>query len=363
MGPLTQESIQALRSLPEFASQSSPLSSGAYVVRSPKERIYVSPDNQSNAVVWFTSPVLLEEDIQHIDKVQLFADSHDQGYANDPRAGNWTWFELALMENKASTAPRYKDGIALVWRSHRNRFLDAKYDWAKGAQFGARHDILRLLEPGNVIAVRLCARFKGWTIAAREGLLVFHVGKEKLNREAPEFAPIVRQVRAVQSTLDEVNHHIEAAWKPQASTHIFRADSFATTDKKPLRLLALDGGGVRGLASLELLDALMEKAAPDKRPCEIFDMIGGTSTGGLIAIMLGRLKMTVKETIEKYKAFMNKIFGKSKIKKDFDVARTGFYYDASTLESVIKDVVREKLGTDDAPLLEDKVGDEHQCRV
>jgi len=27
------------------------------------------------------------------------------------------------------------------------------------------------------------------------------------------------------------------------------------------------------------------------RPCEVFDLICGTSTGGLIAIMLGRLEM------------------------------------------------------------------------
>lgn len=49
-----------------------------------------------------------------------------------------------------------------------------------------------------------------------------------------------------------------------------------------LRLLALDGGGVRGLSALMILEQLMEAVdhnAPPK-PCDYFDMIGGTSTGG-----------------------------------------------------------------------------------
>jgi patatin-like phospholipase/acyl hydrolase len=49
-----------------------------------------------------------------------------------------------------------------------------------------------------------------------------------------------------------------------------------------LRLLALDGGGVRGLSALMILEQLMEAVnldAPPK-PCDFFDMIGGTSTGG-----------------------------------------------------------------------------------
>jgi patatin-like phospholipase/acyl hydrolase len=49
-----------------------------------------------------------------------------------------------------------------------------------------------------------------------------------------------------------------------------------------LHLLSLDGGGVRGLSSLMILEQLMKRineAAPPK-PCEYFNMIGGTSTGG-----------------------------------------------------------------------------------
>jgi patatin-like phospholipase/acyl hydrolase len=51
-----------------------------------------------------------------------------------------------------------------------------------------------------------------------------------------------------------------------------------------LRLLALDGGSVRGLSSLIILQQLMETVNPDSppKPCDYFDMIGGTSTGGWV---------------------------------------------------------------------------------
>ena len=63
------------------------------------------------------------------------------------------------------------------------------------------------------------------------------------------------------------------------------------------RILTLDGGGVRGLSSLLILREIMEdiqhrtKATLTPKPSDYFDLIGGTSTGGLIAIMLGLLGM------------------------------------------------------------------------
>jgi patatin-like phospholipase/acyl hydrolase len=73
------------------------------------------------------------------------------------------------------------------------------------------------------------------------------------------------------------------------------------------RILALDGGGVRGLSSLLIVQRLMHEVqriminegntTDDGKlplPCEYFDLICGTSTGGLIAIMLGRLRMVSK---------------------------------------------------------------------
>ncbi|KAK4919928.1 hypothetical protein LTR49_012526 [Elasticomyces elasticus] len=90
-------------------------------------------------------------------------------------------------------------------------------------------------------------------------------------------------------------------------------------DTEGLCLLSLDGGGVRGLSTLYVLKHIMnrlnaarkEKGLESGRPCEVFDVIGGTSTGGLIAIMLGRLEMDVDECIQAYTNMMKGIFERS----------------------------------------------------
>ncbi|KAI9861190.1 MAG: hypothetical protein M1813_005363 [Trichoglossum hirsutum] len=46
------------------------------------------------------------------------------------------------------------------------------------------------------------------------------------------------------------------------------------------------------------------------KPCEFFDIIGGTSTGGLIAIILGRLKMSISSCIDAYIQISKSVFMK-----------------------------------------------------
>ncbi|KAJ5765992.1 Acyl transferase/acyl hydrolase/lysophospholipase [Penicillium nucicola] len=82
-----------------------------------------------------------------------------------------------------------------------------------------------------------------------------------------------------------------------------------------LCLLSLDGGGVRGLSSLLILKDVMTQLNSERehgqvlKPCDVFDLIGGTSTGGLIAIMLGRLNMSVDECLHAYTELMESVFG------------------------------------------------------
>ena len=54
--------------------------------------------------------------------------------------------------------------------------------------------------------------------------------------------------------------------------------------KRPFRLLAIDGGGIRGILPAMVLADLERRT---NRPIiDLFDMIVGTSTGGLLALAL-----------------------------------------------------------------------------
>src|SRR5947199_6375685 len=85
-----------------------------------------------------------------------------------------------------------------------------------------------------------------------------------------------------------------------------RLQSRYEDENRPRKLLALDGGGIRGLITLGILkgmeDLLANKqAAPKKfRLCQYFDYIAGTSTGAIIAAGLAR-GMSVQELIDFYR--------------------------------------------------------------
>lgn len=77
-----------------------------------------------------------------------------------------------------------------------------------------------------------------------------------------------------------------------------------TPPQKGLRILSLDGGGIRGLSLLLTLKSTLT-AAP---PCEQFDLITGVGSGGLVAILLGRLRLDIDSSIELYLSIARNAF-------------------------------------------------------
>ncbi|KIM24489.1 hypothetical protein M408DRAFT_75716, partial [Serendipita vermifera MAFF 305830] len=71
-------------------------------------------------------------------------------------------------------------------------------------------------------------------------------------------------------------------------------------------IVSPDSGGPRGVSQLTILARLMHRLNYDSRddqiirPCDVFDMIGGTGTGGVIAILLVTLRLTVREALDEF---------------------------------------------------------------
>jgi hypothetical protein len=75
--------------------------------------------------------------------------------------------------------------------------------------------------------------------------------------------------------------------------------------EKNRAILCLDGGGIRGIMTLQLLKELEQQTAT---PChQIFDMVAGTSTGGIIAALIAAGRSAV-EIEQLYRTFVTKVF-------------------------------------------------------
>lgn len=72
------------------------------------------------------------------------------------------------------------------------------------------------------------------------------------------------------------------------------------------RILCLDGGGIRGVIGAQILASLEEETGA--RVSDRFDLIAGTSTGGLLALGLS-LGIAAKDLVEMYENHGAQIFG------------------------------------------------------
>ena len=127
-------------------------------------------------------------------------------------------------------------------------------------------------------------------------------------------------------------------------------DEHLENDGSPKRILALDGGGLKGILTLGILRKIEEMLGrrhgdtADFRLCHYFDLIAGTSTGSIIAATLA-LGWSVEEIRKRYMMLGEKIFEKSLLRKGFLRAK----YDETKLNEELKKVygADTKLGSPD----------------
>lgn len=122
--------------------------------------------------------------------------------------------------------------------------------------------------------------------------------------------------------------------------------------KKLFRILSIDGGGIRGILPGQILASLEKKLQvatgdPDARIADFFDLIAGTSTGGILGCAYtcpgkdGRPKFTAQEAVDIYLDFGDSIFATPMLQKLSSViGLIGPKYPPFVLENLLK----EKMG-------------------
>jgi hypothetical protein len=79
-------------------------------------------------------------------------------------------------------------------------------------------------------------------------------------------------------------------------------------------------------------------------PAHYFDYVGGTSTGGLISIMLGRLRMSVEDCMQEYEKLSGDIFGHPRwtsVRGPIPWPRDK--YDGETIQRAVEDVINRRM--------------------
>lgn len=110
-------------------------------------------------------------------------------------------------------------------------------------------------------------------------------------------------------------------------------------DDTPKRILSLDGGGLRGMMTVQVLrkiETLLRQRFGDEtmRLSDYFDLIAGTSTGAIIAAGLS-LGMTVDEIDKHYRNLGDKVFKRSFWRRG--LARE--MYDAKAVANALSDAL------------------------
>lgn len=129
-------------------------------------------------------------------------------------------------------------------------------------------------------------------------------------------------------------------------------------EKKKIRILSIDGGGIRGILPGVILtyieERLMAKEGKEVRLSDYFDLVAGTSTGGILTCTYlipqrdsngkptGRPKLTAKQAVDIYLDRGDDIFRLSmwqKLKSKGGLADEK--YDSSELEKALNDYFGE----------------------
>ncbi|XP_005100571.1 calcium-independent phospholipase A2-gamma [Aplysia californica] len=107
-----------------------------------------------------------------------------------------------------------------------------------------------------------------------------------------------------------------------------------------IRVLSIDGGGTRGLVTIEFLKALEKQSG--RKIHELFDYVCGVSTGALLAILICLYKLPLDRCEELYKDCSTQMFTRNRVLGTTKLVWSYGFYDSQSWEEILKREMGEK---------------------
>ncbi|KAG8753872.1 hypothetical protein FRC12_011391, partial [Ceratobasidium sp. 428] len=171
--------------------------SGVVVAKSNAEcRVETTSFDDIASSVWFSSPPIKESTLRRLKSVQLVTVGHFED-TTSPEGSNNSWFELAICRPSKHPQPRANlaTNTELAWRSHDNSSLLVG-SRCEGQVFTRSHALLKELETGDTIAVRLCVQHGPGVSRGTKGQVIFVTEDD----DTPEIEPAASELYPFSST-------------------------------------------------------------------------------------------------------------------------------------------------------------------
>lgn len=112
-----------------------------------------------------------------------------------------------------------------------------------------------------------------------------------------------------------------------SGTHPGLREQLPWPEGRPFRILSIDGGGIRGILPAAILTELESRYTSGRSAGDYFDLIAGTSTGGIIALALSR-GMNAKMILDIYTQLGPRVFPRpqGRVRKLLREVRSYWYY-------------------------------------